>query len=209
MMTKPDRGVLFVVTGPSGAGKSTIFNSVLPQLEAVTFSVSATTRAPRPGEVHGKDYFFLDRERFEAQMAQSKFLEWAEVFGNYYGTPSDPVDEALENGISILLDLDPQGATQIAEKRRDAVFIFISPPDAESLETRLRGRGTEDPVTLGKRLGEARNCINIAGRFDYFVVNDDLEATKDIFKAILIAETYRTTNRTKQVQDTKNCFNRS
>ncbi|MFA6134503.1 MAG: guanylate kinase [Phycisphaerae bacterium] len=170
-------GRLIVISGPSGVGKSTIVKEVLGRM-GLDFSVSATTRARRPAEVDGRDYRFVSREEFERLIQADGLLEWAEVFGNYYGTPAGPVRQAVEAGRTILLDIDVQGAMQVHGKCPAARFILIEPPDEKMLEIRLNGRGTEDDASKARRLAKAREELAKArssGVYNHYVVNDDLE----------------------------------
>lgn len=172
------RGKLIVVSGPSGVGKSTIDKEVVKRTGA-TFSVSLTTRQPRPDEIDGRDYRFVDRETFERMIERDRLLEWAEVFGNLYGTPAEPISRAIADGQTILLEIDVQGALQVYEKTPNATFVLIAPPSEEHLRERLRGRGTEDEKSFQERLDKAQEELRIAresGAYDYVVINEDLEA---------------------------------
>lgn len=168
-------GRLIVVSGPSGSGKSSILQA-LGDLVEFRFSVSATTRDPRPGEVDGEDYWFVDREHFERLIADGLLLEWAVYNDNYYGTPSRPIEEAEARGENVLLDIEIQGARQIRESRPDALMIFIIPPSLEELERRLRSRGDTSEEDIAYRLGMVSQQVTEAeDLFDHTVVNDDLE----------------------------------
>ncbi|MFP4105397.1 MAG: guanylate kinase [Phycisphaerae bacterium] len=172
-----DHGKLVVITGPSGVGKSSIAREAL-QRTGAEFSTSATTRAPRPGEVDGRDYHFVSREAFEEMIRNGKMLEHAEVFGNLYGTPMEPVTAAIAEGRTIVLDIDVQGGVQVHEKMPGATFVLVVPPGMDELARRLRGRGTEDTETVNRRLAEAEAEIRKArqsGAYDREIVNDDLE----------------------------------
>ncbi len=172
-------GRLIVIAGPSGVGKSTIVREVLRQT-GVFYSVSATTRKPRPGEIDGRDYFFVDRPAFEKMIAGEQLLEWAEVFGDYYGTPKKAVTEALSAGRTVILEIDIEGSRQVHQKRHEATFIFIGPPDKSELKRRLAGRGTESPETLERRFARANEEICTAagsGIYNHMIVNDDLDRT--------------------------------
>lgn len=174
------RGQLFVISGPSGSGKTTIVKR-LRNLPGIFYSVSTTSRAARPGEVEGRDYRFVTREEFLAKVEESAFAEFAEVAGNFYGTPRAPLEEALERGVPSLVDIDVQGAMQIKKHFPGAKLIFVEPPSMEVLERRLRGRGTESEEDIARRLELARREIEWAAQYDYRVVNADLErAVKDI-----------------------------
>lgn len=169
-------GRLVVLSGPSGVGKTTLVRGLLARPELnLTLSVSATTRAPREGEVHGRDYLFMDRESFLKAREAGEFLEWAEVHGNLYGTPMAEARRALEAGRNVLLEIDVAGARQVRERAPDALLIFLRPRDPETLERRLRGRGTDDEETIQRRLRNARAELAAAPEYDLQVVNDDLE----------------------------------
>lgn len=189
--TAPQRGALFVVTGASGTGKTTLVKAALGRIPGIRFSVSATTRPSRAGETDGVDYHFVSRERFDALVSNDEMLEWAEVYGNGYGTPRAPVDAALQEGESILLEIDLQGARQVKAAAPEAVLIFVLPPSVEALGDRLRGRGTDSEEVVARRLAEARLQLAGVGDFDYVVVNDVLAAAHDRFQAVLTAELLR------------------
>ena len=185
------KGRLYVFTGPSGTGKGTILGRVLAQDKKVFLSVSATTRAPREGERDGVHYYFLSREAFEEKIAQHAFLEHAQYVGNYYGTLEAPVNAQLEKGNDVVLEIEVQGAMQIHEKRPDAVMVFVAPPSMEELERRLCGRGTESEDKIRGRMETAEREMTFADRFDYIIVNDDLDkAVRDLL-AIFAAERCR------------------
>ena len=179
-------GRLIVLSGASGSGKSTLVNRLLERHRLpVQVSVSATTREPRPGEVPDVNYYFLARDRFEADQRLGLFLESAEVHGQLYGTPIGPVRAALARGICIILVIDVQGAMNVRETVPNALLIFVHAPDPDTLEARLRARGTDDEPTILKRLANARREIAIATRYDYQIVNDDLDRAVDDLAAIL------------------------
>ena len=185
------KGSLIILSGPSGVGKGTV-RQKLKDLDGVSFyySISMTTRSPRPGEVDGRDYFFVTREEFERRVADGKFLEWAEFVGNCYGTPKDVVDSYREKGIDVLLEIETNGAEQVMAKCPDAVSIFIVPPSFEALESRIRGRSTEDEATIQRRLGKARSELEKASQYKYVVLNDSVErAAKEI--ADIISASHR------------------
>ncbi|MEY2808278.1 MAG: guanylate kinase [Planctomycetia bacterium] len=167
-------GRMLVVSGPSGSGKSTICKRLL-QDPRVVFSVSATTRKPRPGEVDGRDYHFLSADEFRARIAKGAFIEHAEVFGNLYGTLREPMEAAKARGQVYLLEIDVQGANQLRALGEEGVYIFIAPPDFEELKRRLSGRGTESPEVLQRRLHKAEDELRERHRYDHVVVNDELE----------------------------------
>lgn len=169
-----ERGKLFVISGPSGVGKGTLVG-MLAEEDGIWVSVSATTRTPRAGEVDGRDYFFMDRDAFLAKARDGGFIEWAEYSGNCYGTPTDKVAEHLDQGIDVVLEIEVQGALQVKEKLPEAKLIFIEPPSLEELEARLRGRGTETEEAIARRLRTARVELDEKMKYDYTLVNDDVD----------------------------------
>lgn len=181
------KGQLFVISGPSGVGKGTIANRLLNEVD-ITFSVSMTTRAPRPGEVNGVSYYFVSDEEFDKTIAEDGFLEYAGNFGNRYGTPKAPIIELLNSGKDVLLDIDIQGAINVKKSYPKGVFIFILPPSMAELRKRITGRGTETEDSLNKRLGKALEEISYIDKYDYCIVNGELEEAIARAKAILIAE---------------------
>jgi guanylate kinase len=182
------RGILFIMTGASGVGKDTIRHAALPDLDGIFYSISATTRPRRPGETHGKQYYFYDTETFESMIAHDELLEYAEYVGDYYGTPYQPVDAALSQGQDVLLELELVGAREAKRKLPEAVMIFIAPPNLSELERRLRGRGTDSEEKIQKRLTRAREEIKAIREFDYLIVNDMLATAVKEFKSIICAE---------------------
>ena len=170
-----DKGVLIVVSAPSGCGKSTILHRLMEMREMLRFSVSATTRAPREGEKHGEDYFFVSREEFLRMIEEDAFLEHAEFVGNHYGTPKKAVEERLEQGYDVYLDIEVQGAMQVKRQKPDTLMIFIMPPSMEELERRLISRGKDDMETIRRRLNEAERECSMRSEFDFVVVNDEVE----------------------------------
>lgn len=185
------KGLLVILSGPAGSGKGTV-GGRLRELSPFEFSVSATTRAPRPGEIDGVHYHFITKEDFKHKIETGEMLEHAEYVGNYYGTPKAPVDAALAEGKNILLDIEVQGALQIKEKMPDAVMIYILPPDYETLLSRIRGRGTETEEVIGKRMAQARGEIEVFDQYDYIVTNDDFDRAAHDILAILKTEKLRT-----------------
>ena len=189
-----ERRRLVVISGPSGAGKSTVISLLMQRRNNLCFSVSATTRDPRPGEVEGKDYFYVSRETFDRMVAADALLEHAEYVGNCYGTPRDYVEQRMEAGMHVLLDIEVQGGKQVYEKIPDAIMIFLVPPSLQELENRLRGRGTDSEETIRDRLERARVEYSAAlhsGIYQYIIINDDPEAAALEMDAILTAEQCR------------------
>jgi guanylate kinase len=182
------KGLLMVVSGPSGTGKGTVCSELLAQAEDLAYSISATTRQPRAGEVDGKNYYFMDKADFEQKIAEGGFLEYANVYGNYYGTPLKKIQERLEEGQDILLEIDTQGALSVMEKCPDGIFIFLLPPSMAELERRIKGRGSETPESLEKRLGAARKEIQVGRKYSYVVVNTTVKMAVKRIQAILDAE---------------------
>ena len=186
------RGTLLVLSGPSGTGKGTVCGVVRDHLgDAVRYSISATTRKPRTGEEHGREYFFFSKEEFEALRDQNGFLEWAQVYDNYYGTPRAFVEEVLASGKDCILEIDPQGALQVREATDEAVLVFIAPPSLEELRNRLTGRGTESAQEVEKRLSCAESELGYRDKYDYIIINDDVETAAAKMEAILLAEKCR------------------
>ena len=186
------RGTLLVLSGPSGTGKGTVCGVVRDHLgDAVRYSISATTRKPRTGEEHGREYFFFSKEEFEALRDQNGFLEWAQVYDNYYGTPRAFVEEVLASGKDCILEIDPQGALQVRKATDEAVLVFIAPPSLEELRNRLTGRGTESAEEVEKRLSCAESELAYRDKYDYIIVNDDVETAAAKMEAILLAEKCR------------------
>jgi len=182
------KGKTFIVSGPSGAGKSTVLQQLLDKREDLYFSISATTRLPREGEKDGIHYHFLDVGTFQQWIAEDQFLEYAEYVGSFYGTPKRFVDEAMEQGRDVILDIEIQGALQIAAKRPETVRIFIAPPSWTELERRLSSRGTDSQEKIQERLVRAKVEFQTAHTYDYFVVNDSVENAVRELEAIITAE---------------------
>jgi len=189
------RGKTFIVSGPSGVGKSTVLRALFQGRDDLYFSVSATTRAPREGEVDGKDYHFISADRFRSMIEEDAFLEYAEYVSNFYGTPKKFVDEAMDAGKDVILDIEIQGAAQVNAKRPETVRIFIAPPSWEELERRLTARGTDTPEKIQKRLLRAKVELDSASGYDYFVINDTVEQAVEELRAILLAEHCRPAER--------------
>jgi guanylate kinase len=169
------RGTLFVISAPSGAGKTTLIRQVLKQFPQLAYSISHTTRGPRPGEIHGQDYFFIDEQAFQNWIDQDQWLEWAKVHGNFYGTSRAFVAEKLEKGESLLLDIDVQGAQQIMKSELKPVSVFILPPSMAVLQQRLEGRGTDLPAVIAHRMENAQWEMEQQRVYDHVIVNDDLD----------------------------------
>lgn len=182
------KGCLIVVSGPSGTGKGTVCSTLLAAHPEIAYSVSATTRQPRAGEIDGVNYYFLDKAVFERMIADGELLEWAEVYGNYYGTPFRLIQEKLAMGQDILLEIDTQGALNVQKRFPNGVFIFLLPPSLLELEKRIRGRGTEDEASVACRLESARQEILVARHYQYVVVNDEVDSAVAKIVAILTAE---------------------
>ena len=188
-------GRLFVISGPSGAGKGTICKKLLESVD-ISISTSMTTRAPRPGEIDGKDYYFVTVDEFEEKIANGGMLEYARVFDNIYGTPKDMVIKQLERGSDVILEIDVQGGLQIKKKMPEqAVLVFVLPPDLTTLRQRIIDRGTETEEVIDKRFNEAINEIKLIGEYDYYVVNDELDDAVYDLKAIIMAERRRVPNK--------------
>ncbi len=185
------KGILYIVSGPSGVGKTSIIEGVLKRVRNLTFSVSYTTRPKRPNEIEGKDYYFVDKETFMKMVEREEFLEWAVVHDNYYGTPKKFVDESLEKGLNVLLDIDVQGAMSVMQKVKDAVYVFIAPPSFETLKQRLAKRGTENESALRKRLEDAKKELSYITKFEYIIVNADLTESIEQLCSIIVAEQLR------------------
>lgn len=179
------QGNLFVISGPSGAGKGTLVRLIKDRMPEAWLSVSATTRAPRAGEVDGRDYFFVTRDEFESLIHTDGLLEWADVHGNRYGTPRAEVEKRVLEGVQVILEIDPQGALQVKERDPDAVLIFILPPSPEELERRLRARGTESECEIACRLSNAAAELALVEKYDYVILNTDaLEAASELAECI-------------------------
>ena len=182
------RGKTFIICGPSGVGKGTVVARLLASNPNLYFSVSATTRQPRHGEVDGVHYHFLSREQFQQWIAEDAFLEHAEFVGNYYGTPKKYVDAAMDQGRDVILDIEIQGAEQVHQQRPEAVRIYVAPPSWAELERRLIGRGTEDMEKVRSRLERGKQEFAAARSFDYFVINDTVDNAVTEISAIMLAE---------------------
>ena len=182
------KGILFVLSGPSGVGKGTVLDALMEDFTGVEYSVSATTRERRPGEVDGDDYFFISEERFKELEKNDKFIESAKVHNNYYGTPKKYVDRTLEEGKDIILEIDIQGAKQVKEKYPNAVFIFLKPPSIEELKNRLQKRNTENDKNKKVRLKNAKTEIKEISEYDYTILNDEVKNAVTELKKIILKE---------------------
>ncbi|TNF07213.1 MAG: guanylate kinase [Bacillota bacterium] len=188
-----ERGLLIVISGPSGVGKGTVRRALFEMTgHDLVYSVSMTTRAPRPGEIDGVDYYFVSKETFLERIKNNQFLEWAEFVGNYYGTPLDKVEEQLDQGKEVVLEIEVEGALQVRRQMKDAVFIFIVPPGKKALYERLRERGTDTPEMIEKRMRKAESEFLLAHKYDYIVVNDEVHNAADRIMAIIRAEHAKT-----------------
>lgn len=194
-------GKLIVISGPSGVGKSTVVSGVIAQCDTLQFSVSATTRPMRPGEVDGKNYYFVDHATFQAMIREEKLLEYAQYVGNYYGTPEAPLNEALAQGKDVLLDIEVQGALRVKARRPDAVLIFMLAPSFADIEKRLYGRGDTAPALVEERLNRARWEYTQAPNYDYLVVNDNVDKAVSEILAILTAEKCKTAERLSYLKE--------
>lgn len=182
------KGLLIVLSGPSGVGKGTVCNALRGKMDNIVYSVSATTRHPRLGEENGVNYFFKSREQFNDMIEQDQLLEYAEYVGNYYGTPRDFVEQTLDKGQDIILEIEVQGALKVKEKFPKGIFIFLLPPSLDELKDRITGRGTETQATIDHRLSVAVDEINLMEHYDYAVVNDQIDHACKRIESIVIAE---------------------
>lgn len=190
------RGRLFVITAPSGCGKGTLRRNLLASDPGVVFCPSVTTRPPRPGEAHGVDYFFLSREEFLSMRDRQELVEWASVYGNLYGTPGKPIEDALERGADVILEKDVQGAQTLRAVYPEAVFVFVLPPSMEELRRRITGRGTETEEERRLRLDCALMEMSDLSTYDYVIINSDLDRATDRLSAIVAGERARSKRRT-------------
>ena len=195
------KGLLLVVSGPSGAGKGTICKALLNKNDQIKLSVSATTRKPRNGEVHGVNYFFIEKEEFTKMIENGEFLEYAQIYDNFYGTPKAAIIECLEKGQDVILEIEMQGARQIKEVYPEGVFIFVLPPSLEELKSRIVGRGTETQEEIEKRFSCAFEEINQIVNYDYFIVNEDIEKSVSDVEAIICAEKNKVTRYKNNIID--------
>lgn len=195
------KGLLLVVSGPSGAGKGTICKALLNKNDQIKLSVSATTRKPRNGEVHGVNYFFIEKEEFTKMIENGEFLEYAQIYDNFYGTPKAAIIECLEKGQDVILEIEMQGARQIKEVYPEGVFIFVLPPSLGELKSRIVGRGTETQEEIEKRFSCAFEEINQIVNYDYFIVNEDIEKSVSDVEAIICAEKNKVTRYKNNIID--------
>ncbi len=189
---KRKKGLLFVVSAPSGAGKTSLCRAITDSLEKLTHSISTTTRKPRPGEIDGRDYYFVSQERFREMIQAGDFAEWAEVHSNFYGTSRRVLDDMVSKGLDVILDIDTQGAKQIKAKYDTAVFIFILPPSLDILEERLRNRKSDHEDEIRKRMQRSREEIRDYAMYDYIIVNRDFDRALTELRSIVISERCRT-----------------
>lgn len=184
-------GFLLVLSGPSGAGKGTVSTALMQESEDIIFSISLTTRKPRPTEIDGENYFFVDEDEFKRMIEDDELLEYAKVHNNYYATPKKFVFEQIEKGEIVLLEIDVQGALQIKKKYKNAIFIFLLPPNMDELKNRIVKRGTEKPEDIDTRFNNAFKELDFVGEYDYFVVNNTVEQAVEDIKNIIAAERLR------------------
>lgn len=197
------KGVLIVISGFSGVGKGTVVKKLIEKYQ-YSLSISATTRAPRPGEEDGKDYYFKSVDEFRNLIDYNGFIEWAQYVENYYGTPRKFVEDEIDKGHNVILEIEVQGAMRIKEQYPDAVLIFLTAPDAHSLKSRLEGRGTEEAKVIAKRLKRAYEETEDMSCYDYLVVNDDLETCVEHVNAVIVAESFKTSNNKEYIEKTQN-----
>jgi len=201
MISKNNMGRLYVFSAPSGAGKSTIINNLEKGMDSIAYSVSHTSRKPRGSEEEGVHYHFVEKDTFSRMIVDGQFVEWAEVYGNLYGTSFSSLDEQTAQGSDVLLDLDHQGAKNIRQHYEDSVLIYVLPPSLGVLEDRLRGRGTDDEKVMKKRLDEAVNEMKNCVWYDYIIINDDLEKAQEEARAIVLSQRCRTSRQAPRITD--------
>jgi guanylate kinase len=198
---KKDKGLLIVLSGPSGVGKGTVCSALRKRDTDIVYSVSATTRSPRAGEKEGINYFFKTQDEFKKMIEEDQLLEWAEYVGNYYGTPRSYVEEQIEVGNDVILEIEVQGALKVKEKFPDGVFIFLSPPSMEELRHRIITRGTETDDSVKNRMSVAKEEIDMMEYYDYVVVNDQVESACDRIQAVITAEHCKKERKIKQYRN--------
>lgn len=199
MMQGVKRGILLVLSGPAGSGKGMVIQSLMKKSSDYVYSVSATTRKPRPGEIDGTNYYFVTKEQFEEKIKNGDMLEYCEYVGNYYGTPKDPVNRTLDSGKNIILEIETTGALNVKKMAPDAVAVMLLPPDGKTLRARLEGRGTEDMETIEKRMNKAKDEVALLDSYDYVVINEEnkIDESADQIIEIVNAEKNRTSRNTK------------
>ncbi len=190
-----NRGNLIVLSGPSGVGKGTVLKALLKKYDNICYSISATTRTPREDEKDGVDYFFMTEDKFKAWVEDDKFIEWAKVHNNYYGTPRSYVQETLASGKDVILEIDIQGAKQVKEGFKDGIFIFLAPPSLEELKNRIYNRGTEGEDDIQVRLKNAKKELKEIENYDYLVVNDIVKEAVERLKSVIIANRCKINNK--------------
>jgi len=193
-------GILVVLSGPSGTGKGTVCKELLRHCPSLHYSISATTRQPRLGEVNGVNYYFTPQDQFLEMVEQNNLLEWAEVYGNYYGTPRKYVEEQLLKGYDVVLEIDTQGALQVKERFNKGILVFLLPPSLTELEDRIWKRGTDTPDTIKRRLNAATAEFDQIRNYEYVVVNDDVNAAVEKIRAIILAEKCRVSRSQKEIE---------
>ena len=202
------RGVLVIVSGFSGAGKGTVMKRLMEKYDSYSLSISATTRKPRDGEEDGREYFFKTVGQFEDMIEKGQLIEYAKYVGNYYGTPKEYVEKQLDEGRNVILEIELQGALQVKEKKPETVLVFLTPPCADGLENRLRGRGTEDDETIKARLKRAEEESDYMKKYDYILINDDLEKCVDDLNGIIRSERWKTDRNDSMLAEIKKDLSR-
>src|SRR5690625_2916535 len=187
-MLSVEKGILFILSGPSGVGKGTVRAKLFDHIDDLKYSISATTREKRPGEIDGIDYFFKTKEEFKNLIKQNRLLEYAEYVNNYYGTPKQYVEQTLSEGHDVFLEIEVQGAMQVQKNFSEGVFIFLIPPSLEELKNRILNRGTESPELVNNRMNKAKKEIDMMSAYDYVVVNDDVDHAVNKIKSIIQSE---------------------
>lgn len=185
------KGLLAVFCGPSGVGKGTILKLVQEKNEKLRFSVSATTRNPREGEIDGQNYYFISVSKFKEMIKNGELVEWVEYCGNYYGTPRKYIEDSVKNGYDVILEIEVEGAANIKSQYPDSVSVFVLPPSFNDLKSRIEGRGTENSETIEKRLNRAKEEVKYINNFDYIIINDDIQSTANNLNTILSSERFR------------------